>query len=92
MPDSANRPNSSLADAEKEDANERKSLSAIPSFVPNPPRQQNIEVIAKRVENENEDPNMVFWGDPHDLENPKNWPDSWKWWNITIISIITLIT
>ncbi|KAI1206469.1 MFS general substrate transporter [Annulohypoxylon truncatum] len=38
------------------------------------------------------DPNIVDWDGPNDPENPMTWPDSKKWINISIISIITIVT
>lgn len=32
------------------------------------------------------------WDGPDDPENPMNWPDSKKWTNISILSILTLVT
>ncbi|KAI0141281.1 polyamine transporter 3 [Pestalotiopsis sp. NC0098] len=34
----------------------------------------------------------VTWDGPDDPENPMNWPDSKKWTNISILSILTLVT
>ncbi|KAI2621531.1 MFS general substrate transporter [Hypomontagnella submonticulosa] len=47
----------------------------------------NVETSA-----EEKDPNVVDWDGPTDLENPMNWPDSKKWLNISILSIMTLVT
>lgn len=35
---------------------------------------------------------LVDWDGEHDLANPGNWPTLWKWGNIGVISIITIIT
>ncbi|KAL1866428.1 hypothetical protein VTK73DRAFT_4733 [Phialemonium thermophilum] len=50
---------------------------------------------AERVEkgsSDEQDPNIVFWDGPNDPHNPKNWPDSKKWLNIGVMSVLTVIT
>jgi hypothetical protein len=45
--------------------------------------------------NMNSDPNrveLVDWDGEDDPENPQNWPTLWKWGNIGLISMITIIT
>jgi hypothetical protein len=38
------------------------------------------------------DPNLVDWDGPDDPASPPNWPDKQKWLNITVLSILTLVT
>jgi hypothetical protein len=38
------------------------------------------------------DPNMVDWDGSDDPEDPMNWPDSKKWTNISILSLLTVVT
>lgn len=38
------------------------------------------------------DPNVVDWDSPNDPEDPKQWPDNKKWLNISILSLLTLVT
>lgn len=38
------------------------------------------------------DPTAIGWDGPDDPQNPKNWPDKKKWTNISILSILTLVT
>lgn len=45
-----------------------------------------------QVQQDEQDPNIVSWDGPDDPENPKNWPDSKKWFNIAVLSILTIIT
>jgi hypothetical protein len=35
---------------------------------------------------------LVDWEGEDDPENPQNWPTLWKWGNIGLISMITIIT
>ncbi|KAK1765488.1 polyamine transporter 3 [Phialemonium atrogriseum] len=44
------------------------------------------------VTEDEDDPNLVSWDGPDDPQNPKNWPDSKKWFNIAVLSILTIIT
>ncbi|KAI1460339.1 MFS general substrate transporter [Annulohypoxylon moriforme] len=46
----------------------------------------------REVGADEKDPNIVEWDGPNDPENPMNWPDSKKWINISIVSIITIVT
>ncbi|KAI0900128.1 MFS general substrate transporter [Annulohypoxylon nitens] len=46
----------------------------------------------RELSSNEKDPNIVDWDGPNDLENPMNWPDSKKWINISIVSIITIVT
>ncbi|KAF2759379.1 MFS general substrate transporter [Pseudovirgaria hyperparasitica] len=41
-----------------------------------------------------QDPNVVFWDEPIDQDpnNPINWKEGWKWMNIAVLAICTLIT
>ena len=38
------------------------------------------------------DPDLVGWDGPNDLENPMNWPESKKWTNIGLMSLLTIIS
>lgn len=59
-----------------------------------PDSERDVEAGSdNRILSANEkDPNIVDWDGPNDLENPMNWPDSKKWINISIVSIITIVT
>lgn len=37
-----------------------------------------------------EDPNKVGWDGPNDLENPKNWSTSYKWFLTGVISFVLI--
>ena len=52
------------------------------------PTKSNIP--AKSLSHPTEDPNLVQWDGPNDLENPQNWPAGRKWL-ITIIAVITTV-
>lgn len=47
---------------------------------------------AVEEEEEDQDPNIVTYDGPDDPTNPKNWPDSKKWFNIAVLSTLTIIT
>ncbi|KAI1776658.1 MFS general substrate transporter [Hypoxylon cercidicola] len=47
--------------------------------------------IQETKTNEN-DPNVVDWDGPDDQENPMNWTEKKKWLNISILSIMTVVT
>ena len=38
----------------------------------------------------NEDPNLVTWDGPNDIENPQNWSRRYKWIITIICSIMTV--
>ena len=38
------------------------------------------------------DANIVDWDGPDDPASPPNWPDKDKWLNISVLSILTLVT
>ncbi|KAI5865180.1 MFS general substrate transporter [Durotheca rogersii] len=38
------------------------------------------------------DPNVVDWDGPNDPANSKNWPDSQKWMNVTVLSVMSVVT
>jgi DHA1 family multidrug resistance protein-like MFS transporter len=38
----------------------------------------------------NEDPNLVTWDGPNDLENPQNWSRKYKWFITIICSVMTV--
>lgn len=44
------------------------------------------------VGQQEQDPDVVSWDGPDDPQNPVNWPDSKKWFNITVLSVLTIIT
>jgi hypothetical protein len=59
--------------------------------------QKNVhdETAEDKEEQEREreqDPNVVGWDGPDDPASPSNWPDKDKWLNITVLSILTLVT
>ena len=37
-----------------------------------------------------EDPNLVTWDGPNDLENPQNWSRNYKWFITVVCSIMTV--
>ncbi len=43
-------------------------------------------------EEEQPDPNAVFWDGPDDPQNPMNWTDQRKWLQIVLLSTLTVIT
>ncbi|KAK4099422.1 MFS general substrate transporter [Parathielavia hyrcaniae] len=46
----------------------------------------------EKREQEDSDPNTVFWDGPDDPTNPMNWTMRKKWSNIAVLSVLTLIT
>lgn len=46
----------------------------------------------KKGEEEERDPNLVTWDGPDDPENPMNWTMRKKWFNVAVLSILTIIT
>jgi hypothetical protein len=48
--------------------------------------------VAKEDPRGESDPTAIGWDGPDDPQNPKNWPDKKKWTNISILSILTLVT
>ncbi|KAI0172196.1 MFS general substrate transporter [Hypoxylon sp. FL1284] len=59
-----------------------------------PEVEQDVEAglgVTKTKTSDN-DPNVVDWDGPDDPENPMNWTDKKKWLNITILSIMTIVT
>ncbi|KAF9872388.1 polyamine transporter 3 [Colletotrichum karsti] len=44
------------------------------------------------VEENHEEPDVVDWDGPDDPENPMNWPESRKWVNLALMSILTIIS
>ncbi|CVL07245.1 related to multidrug resistant protein [Fusarium mangiferae] len=57
-----------------------------------PPATEDIELSRKDNSNVAQDGDIVDWDGPDDPENPMGWPDSKKWLNIILISILTLVT
>ena len=43
-------------------------------------------------EKEKQEPVIVDFDGPDDLENPKNWPEMKKWVNIVVLSFLTIIS
>lgn len=43
-------------------------------------------------DNVSPDATIVDWDGPEDPKNPKNWPESEKWLNVVLISVLTLVT
>ncbi|KAI1764275.1 MFS general substrate transporter [Hypoxylon sp. FL1150] len=83
----------SSADMEKEI---RTTTPDIDSSTINPDSEQEQDIeqgldISATKTNEN-DPNVVDWDGPDDPQNPMNWTDKKKWLNISILSIMTIVT
>ncbi|KAL2680325.1 hypothetical protein Neosp_007922 [[Neocosmospora] mangrovei] len=57
-----------------------------------PPATEDIELSQKDTINVAPDGDIVDWDGLDDPENPMRWPDSKKWLNIILISILTLVT
>jgi hypothetical protein len=53
-----------------------------------------VSVSDTESSNAPRDPNIVDWEQPEDKDpaNPLNWKNSFKWANIAVVSLITLIT
>ena len=43
-------------------------------------------------EEEQSDPNAVFWDGPDDPQNPMNWTNRRKWLQIVLLSALTVVT
>jgi hypothetical protein len=54
--------------------------------------ESGTDTATLKEEQDDRDPDVVDWDGPNDPANPMNWPDSKKWFNIAILSILTLIT
>ncbi|KAG6994163.1 hypothetical protein G7Y79_00046g082140 [Physcia stellaris] len=81
-------------------------VSTEPQAPPSPPASDDARIKdeeqgrtsnEKRTEadidqEEEHDPNIVFWNGPEDPENPMNWKESIKWANVAAVSAITFIT
>lgn len=39
-----------------------------------------------------EDQRIIDWNGPDDPNNPMNWPESRKWVNLTVMSILSIIS
>jgi multidrug resistance protein len=46
----------------------------------------------RQVDNHDKDPDIVSWDGANDPENPMNWTNRKKWFNIAVISILTVLT
>ncbi|RSL52401.1 hypothetical protein CEP53_008085 [Fusarium sp. AF-6] len=57
-----------------------------------PPTTEDIELSRKDTSSVAQDGDIVDLDGPDDSENPMGWPDSKKWLNIILISILTLVT
>ncbi|KAI1864240.1 hypothetical protein JX265_008611 [Neoarthrinium moseri] len=58
-----------------------------------PGGETDIEAGGEKPQSTNEtDPNVVGWDGPLDPQNPMNWPDSKKWLNISLLSLLTIVT
>lgn len=44
------------------------------------------------IEASREDFEVVDWDGPDDPENPMNWPESRKWVNLALMSVLTIIS
>ncbi|OTB03029.1 hypothetical protein M426DRAFT_322052 [Hypoxylon sp. CI-4A] len=81
-------------DVEKmERASNAKSHDADSSTIePGSDRDVEAGVEDVRTTSEEKDPNVVDWDGPDDMGNPMNWTDKEKWLNISILSIMTIVT
>ncbi|KAH8671539.1 major facilitator superfamily domain-containing protein [Xylariales sp. PMI_506] len=78
-----------LADLEKDD-----SVPA-PASVQEDPSEDlktDLESGPSDQDTVNADPSVVDWDGPEDPLNPKTWPNSKKWLNISVLSILTIVT
>ncbi|KAH6648263.1 major facilitator superfamily domain-containing protein [Truncatella angustata] len=58
-----------------------------------PDNEVDIEAGNDKRESADEvDPNTVDWDGPQDPNNPMNWPDKKKWLNVSILSLLTIVT
>ncbi|KAK6077709.1 transporter [Seiridium cupressi] len=58
-----------------------------------PDQGDNVEAGAGKPESADEaDPDTVDWDGPEDAENPMSWPMSKKWLNVSILSLLTIVT
>lgn len=48
--------------------------------------------VPSAEDDEQEDPNIVYWSSPDDAANPQNWSASTKWTQIGILSALTFLT
>ncbi|KAF6811208.1 polyamine transporter 3 [Colletotrichum sojae] len=55
-------------------------------------RLSEVDDMAPNVEANREDFEVVDWDGPDDPENPMNWPESRKWVNLALMSVLTIIS
>lgn len=55
------------------------------------PEEIPSEVTSGEISDE-DDRNIVIWDGPDDPQNPMNWPDSRKWINLALMSLLTIIS
>ncbi|KAJ4300682.1 hypothetical protein N0V90_002770 [Kalmusia sp. IMI 367209] len=53
---------------------------------------ESVSSEEEAVENNEDDPNVVFWDGPDDPQNPMNWKYTKKWGTVILISAITFLT
>ncbi|KAF2641571.1 MFS general substrate transporter [Massarina eburnea CBS 473.64] len=46
----------------------------------------------EEINEEEEDPDVVFWDGPNDPENPMNWPANKRWGTVAVVSGLTFLT
>ena len=63
-----------------------KGPSGTPSNAPSEPPEHGEK------EQQATDPNIVWWENEHDRQNPMNWSESKKWANIGLLSFVTFVT
>lgn len=53
---------------------------------------ESLNSTVPSADDDEQDPNIVYWSSPDDAANPQNWPASTKWTQIGILSALTFLT
>jgi len=91
-------PKASTTDVENGTAKQRRSLDGITISgdleAGATDTEEKRPVVEDSLEDDQDqpDPDIVTWDGPDDPQNPMNWPDKKKWFNIAVLSILTIIT
>ncbi|KAI1502200.1 polyamine transporter 3 [Biscogniauxia marginata] len=59
---------------------------------PDPDANIGIDTSKYELAVEETNPDVVDWNGPNDPENPKNWPEKKKWLNVSILSLLSIVT
>ena len=97
MTDAPTPRDSGILDVEKGEGSDKPpSVEDAPQSGPGPSTMAGAPGGEKSTEEKDEeeqpDPNAVFWDGPDDPQNPMNWTQQRKWLQIVLLSILTIVT